>query len=311
MLSQGEFRDGNSIGKRLNISRTAVWKFIKKLEAYGIEVQSVRGRGYALPEPLLLLNAAAIRSQLNTPITVDVLESTRSTITTLQPFVHDQQTRVCIAEQQTQGVGRFGRAWQSPFGKNIYFSMLYRFEQDMSELSGLSLVAALALNHTLTNHCGFANPPKIKWPNDIFCSDKKLAGSLIQIHAETNGFCSVIISAGINVNMRNDTNHTIDQSWTSVVNETDQYTDRNALCAQLINTLTVYLERFEQHGLSAFLDEWHDHDYLLNKDITLQSSKNQFIGKACGINALGHLTLNMHDNEIKAFSSGDTSIINK
>jgi len=309
LLSHGQFYDGNSIGEQLNISRTAVWKIIKKLGAYGVPITATKGKGYSLLDQFILLDQKKITSQINSEIIIDVFESISSTIDYLQPFVSERKPRICITEMQTNGVGRFQRQWHSPFGKNIYLSLLFPFDNDISELIGLSLVIALAINNAITNCYQLKHATKIKWPNDIFYDDKKLAGSLIQIHAETNGFCNAIISAGINVNMTDDDDNMIKQNWTSVRNENQQYNDRNDLCIELINNLLQYIEQFKQHGLAIFTEQWLANDYLLNKQIKVRSGNDVVEGIAQGINSQGHLLLQLGDGSQPSFSSGDTTIV--
>jgi BirA family transcriptional regulator, biotin operon repressor / biotin---[acetyl-CoA-carboxylase] ligase len=108
LLSDGEYHDGTSIGYQLDITRAAVWKIIKKLEQYEVRLTSVKGKGYRLESPLILLNQKKIKSRLNyRPIQLDILEKVDSTNDYLKSFTHqNKKVRVCLAEMQTQGKGR-------------------------------------------------------------------------------------------------------------------------------------------------------------------------------------------------------------
>ena len=140
ILNDLNFHDGTSIGEKLKVSRTAVWKWISKLQSYGIEVTKVKGKGYLLKEPLILLDSKKIRSLLKSKnFTIDIVESIDSTNNYLNNHDKSAIPHICIAEHQTSGRGRFSRSWYSPFGKNIYFSMQYSIKQDISQLGGLSL----------------------------------------------------------------------------------------------------------------------------------------------------------------------------
>lgn len=312
LLSDGEYHDGTSIGNQLNITRAAVWKVIKKLEQYAIPLTSVKGKGYKLELPLILLNTKKIKTKLrHRTIQLDVLEKIDSTNEYLKQFIaHNEKIRVCIAETQTHGKGRLNRQWHSPFGENIYFSLLCPFEKDISELSGLSLVVGLAICHAIESTQDLSgNLLQVKWPNDVLINRQKLAGVLIEIRAESNGSCQVIIGIGINVNMREVAKTDINQSWSSLFNMTQQYQDRNDLCAALIDSLIDYLERFYMRGLTAFVDEWNKRDCLADTAIGIVSGSKKQKGICRGINEHGHLLLETADKNVVGISSGDASVL--
>jgi BirA family transcriptional regulator, biotin operon repressor / biotin---[acetyl-CoA-carboxylase] ligase len=309
ILNDGEYHDGTSIGDKLHMTRSAVWKTIRKLESYEIKLDSVKGKGYALLEPLLLLDVNKIKKQVTFPrINVCAFETVGSTNEYLKTFKNNRSIKICLAEQQTKGKGRLNREWFSPFAKNIYMSCLYPFQKDVSELSGLSLVISLAIVKTL-KHYGVSQNLGVKWPNDIIYENKKISGSLIEIQAETHGVCHAVIGMGINVNMLNAERGQISQAWTSMQKILNTYIDRNALSASLINNLLEYLHRFESHGLAAFVDEWKKADCLTDQIISVTNINESVEGKVIGINEQGHLMLQLKSGKIRAFSSGDTSIV--
>src|SRR3990167_5786654 len=180
ILNDGEYHDGNSIGQTLQLTRSAVWKTIKKLQNYGIKIDSIKGKGYTLVEPLLLLDPLIIKNKIYDSIDLMVFETIDSTNLYLKQFKNCKQVKVCLAEQQTAGKGRFERAWHSPFGKNIYMSCRYPFKKDISELAGLSLLTSLSVIKTL-NDIGIKDHLFVKWSNDIVFDGKKLAGNLIEV----------------------------------------------------------------------------------------------------------------------------------
>ncbi len=311
LLNDQEFHDGTSIGDKLNITRSAVWKAIKKLETYHIPIASIKSKGYALLEPLILLDSQQIKNSLKTKNTpIEVLEKIDSTNAYLKerPF-RDKKSYVCIAESQTAGKGRMQRSWNSPFGKNIYLSLRHPFYKDISEISGLSLIIGLAACQAIEAVCPLPAPLSIKWPNDIIYQGKKLAGILVELEAETHGFCNVIIGVGVNINIQKASLKETSQYWTSLKIITDEHQNRNLICAELINKLLEYLSTFEEHGLKYFLKEWRMRDYLFNRSIKLKSNLLEFKGNGLGINEQGHLLLSLADGSQKAFSSGDTTII--
>lgn len=308
ILNDGEYHDGTTMGEKLQMTRSAVWKTIKKLQSYQIKIDSIKGKGYALLEPLILLDCNKIKKNITyKKIDLKIFESLESTNEYLKEFKDSDTIKICLAEQQTHGKGRLNREWHSPFGKNIYLSCLYPFKKDVSELSGLSLVMCLAVVKTLRN-CGIYDSLYVKWPNDIVYSNKKLSGGLIEIQAETHGTCQAVIGIGINVNMLSD-NNKITQAWTSLQKILNKYVDRNHLSINLINNLIDYLYRFDEHGFPMFIQEWINADCLSNQVITVKNMNQHCVGKVTGINEQGHLMLSMGDGTVRAFSSGDTSIV--
>lgn len=306
ILSDCHYHNGNTLGEALQITRSAIWKTIKKLQDYGVEVDSMKGKGYALKEPLLLLSAEKIKEHLQPSIkTVEI--TCLETIDSTNAYLASQQAspgiHACFAEQQTAGKGRLGRAWYSPFGQNIYLSFRYPFHKDISALSGVSLVASLAVAHALKT-CGVES--ETKWPNDILHDGKKLSGSLINVKAESNGICDAVIGIGVNVNMLEDDNH-INQDWTSMRRILGDYIDRNKVAAEIINHLAIYLHKFEAQGFTPFIREWMDADCLMQKTVTIHNVGKAVTGKVNGVNEHGHLLLVLEDGTVKAFSSGDTT----
>jgi len=312
LLSNSEYVDGTTIGSHLNITRAAVWKIIKKLEQYSIGIDSQKGLGYKLQAPLTLLDQSKIKKHLkHRNVELEVFEKTESTNGYLKTkTTQNKKIIACFAEQQTAGKGRLERQWHSPFGHNIYMSLLYPFNKDISELSGLSLVVALAVCEALENIIDFGkNKLEIKWPNDILVNGEKLAGILIELDAESHGYCQAVIGLGINVNMRQAKKKHINQLWTSVSKVTEQYTDRNLLGAALIDSLAKNLDAFAQHGFAYFQKEWKKRDYLYGSNIIVQQHKNKISGKCQGINNQGHLKLTTNKNEKITLASGDATLL--
>ena len=311
LLSDGEYHDGTSIGQQLNITRAAVWKLVKKLEHYGVMLSSVRGKGYRLEAPLVLLSSKCIQAKLkHKHVSLEVLEKISSTNDYLKQYTHqNSQLRACMTEMQTEGRGRLHRSWHSPFGKNVYLSLLYPFSKDLSELSGLSLVVGLAICRAIESVADLQSLPlKVKWPNDVLVDGLKLAGTLIEIQAESNGNCQVIVGVGLNVNMTKAAKDEIDQPWASLASVTGCDMNRNDLCAALIDSLVEAIDEFSEKGLSAFMTEWADRDFLVGSSITMESGNKKTTGISVGVNQQGNLLLKNKAGKTLVFSSGDASL---
>ncbi len=203
------------------------------------------------------------------------------------------------------GRGRMGRSWVSPFGCNLYFSLSYPFSEDISELSGLSLVIGIAVVKAL--HSLDANIPfQLKWPNDITVDGKKLGGVLVEVMAEANGGCRAVIGIGLNINT---TDTQVDRPWTSLELLYGQKIDRNPMLAKLIDSMLETIIKFREKGLKDFVSQWNALDALKGNLTSLSCAGNNVTGTACGIDALGRLVLESSTGERKAYSSGDTTIV--
>ena len=305
MLSDLEFHDGEKLGKSLGITRSAIWKIIQKLTDYGIEISSIKNKGYALKEPLLLLDQVKIGQEIiNDNIELEIFETIESTNNYLKKNLNPLKQKICFAEMQTSGRGRMGRNWHSPFGQNIYMSYARLFAKDASELSGLSLIIGMACLNAI-KEIGIDIPIKLKWPNDGIYLGQKMMGILVELQSESYGETMAIMGIGINVNALLDS-PIITQEWTSLRKITGRYVNRNQLCIALIDNLNFYLEQFIQYGLREFIPKWQELDYLYNQKVKLNNDNISAIAK--GIDQHGNLLLELGTGEIKAFSSGEISI---
>jgi BirA family biotin operon repressor/biotin-[acetyl-CoA-carboxylase] ligase len=311
-LGDGCCHSGTTLGQLLGVTRSAVWKQINQLIESDLPIMRVPQQGYRLKQPLILLDEQEIKAELSalkwhTPFNLEVFTSIDSTNRYLKSMPSSPRVEVCCSEAQTQGRGRFGRAWHSPFGENIYCSSRWNLNCDLVKLSGLSLVTSLAVVATLKEFNMFEQI-KIKWPNDILWNDKKLCGSLIEIIAESNAAAQVIIGIGLNVNSDTKNNPLPDKPWCSLYELSQLWHNRNQIIAHLIVNLERYLTLFIRHDLTYFLDEWQRYDYLFGKEINIHQATELLTGKACGINQLGQLILEDDAGTKHLLSSGDTSL---
>lgn len=318
ILGDGHCHSGSELGQALGITRSAIWKQIKQLIDLGIPIHSIPQQGYRFAHEFMFLDEECIVQELKTqqcgtPFKLHVFSSIHSTNRYLKELPSNSALDICCAEVQTQGKGRFGRYWHSPFGENIYCSSRWSLDCDLAKLSGLSLVCSLAVLATI--QALHPSPhSKIKWPNDILWHDKKLCGSLIEINAESNGQSQIIIGIGLNVNSDtqnnplNDTDLLSNRPWCSLYELTQKYHNRNKLIASLIVNLERYLNRFIKHDLSVFLDEWQQHDYLYGQEIRVNQLLETLSGIARGINQAGQLIVEDQQGIRHLLSSGDTSL---
>ncbi len=301
LLKDGQFHSGNDLGSSLGISRAAISKIMNTLKSYQAEIEVSKTQGYRLKKPLILLDAEKIQAGLNTKMPVDIFEFVTSTNDYLLPLDISSAPRVCLAEYQTAGRGRFIRSWQATFGQSILLSYLYPCYEDVSTLSGFSLMIAVSLASVI-------NRPdlKIKWPNDLYLGDKKLGGILIELRAQSHSETKVIIGIGINVMPPEDLKSSV-ASLVDLKNLKNLELDRNKLIISFLNQLEKDLILFKSKGLSAFLERFSELDYLKGREVTLTQHHEKHMGIAMGIDAQGALLIKKGE-VIERYSAGDTSL---
>lgn len=250
-----------------------------------------------------------LRSQkFNVKYSLFLTSTINSTNSFLQELEPCSELVVCLAEQQTHGRGRFNRYWHSPFGQNIYCSSRWHLKGSLKKLSGLSLVVSLAVLAMLRELFPNINL-NVKWPNDVLYNGKKLCGSLIEVIPSSNGEGKFDVIIGIGLNVNSDTaEYPLEiKPWCSLFDIMGECFDRNIISARLVISLNNYLNRFLQHGLGEFIDEWNQADCLNNNKITVSHQKTTLSGIACGINELGFLMLKDDLGVMHCLSSGDTT----
>jgi len=286
---------GSELARRLGVSRTAIWKQIESLRELGAPIDAEAGSGYRLAWPFEPLDGRRISAAIDAPLrarleAIDVHWQTDSTNAQLlrTAAAGDTAARVCLAESQTTGRGRRGRVWQSPLGGNLYFSMLWPFEQGMGALGGLSLVVGVAVIAAL-NDCGVADIG-LKWPNDVIARDRKLAGILVELGGEFLGPCHAVIGIGINLRLSTASRAAIDQPAIDVASlAVDAPPSRNRLAARLVVRLIEALERFHREGFAPFRADYARSDLLHGRAIRILAAGESRDGVAAGIDERGAL----------------------
>jgi len=310
-LQDGACHSGGELGKALKVSRTTIWKHINQLIQFGIPINCMNKQGYQLNEPFIMLRKSDIHQNFESqdfksPIQLHLFASIDSTNTFLKNLPPSDTIEICCSEKQTAGRGRFNRNWNSPAGKHVYCSIRWQFSCDLSRLSGLSLVASLAVVASL-KQLGIHENIAVKWPNDILWLDKKLCGILIEIMGEPNGNTMLIIGFGINVNELTP-NLTTHHHRCSLLDIGGTYHNRNQIIASVLIYLNRYLNRFLNNGFQDFYEEWKQYDYLFNKSIRVNQFTTSLSGTAKGVSTTGQLILEDENNILHHLSSGDTSL---
>ncbi|MFJ5459830.1 bifunctional biotin--[acetyl-CoA-carboxylase] ligase/biotin operon repressor BirA [Pectobacterium sp. CHL-2024] len=304
ILSDGEFYSGELLGEMMGMSRAAINKHIQTIRDWGIDIFTVTGKGYSLPAPMQLLDEEVILKHLpEGGVTVlPVVDSTNQYI--LERLDTLSPGDACLAEYQQSGRGRRGRQWFSPFGANLYLSLYWRLEQGPAAAVGVSLVIGIVMAEVL--HKLGADGVRVKWPNDLYLKDRKLAGILVELTGKTGDAANLVIGAGINLQMREPAPDTINQGWINL-QEAGIEINRNTLASTLISELRSALAVFELKGLEPFIPRWEKLDNYFNRPIRLIIGNREIHGIDRGIDRQGALLLEA-DGLITPYIGGEISL---
>lgn len=311
LLTDGKFHSGETIAQQLKVSRSTVWNALQDAEKLGIDIFSVRGRGYKLPQPVTLLDEQAILSAIgpqNALLKLEIHDHLESTNTYLMKKLSTGQAHAnCVATNlQTNGRGRRGRTWQAGLGASLTFSLLWRFQCGAAGLSGLSLAVGIALIRAL-HHFGVTQA-QLKWPNDVLIGREKLAGILIELQGDMEGPSVAVIGVGINLKLPTSLKQQIDQPVTDLASVTQTPINPNALLGELLKHLTDVLSTFEQRGFASVRDEWTSyHAYHQQSVKMLHPDGRETTGIVVNVAEDGNLLVNTTAGE-QRFSSGEISL---
>ncbi|MBB1344213.1 MULTISPECIES: bifunctional biotin--[acetyl-CoA-carboxylase] ligase/biotin operon repressor BirA [Pseudoalteromonas] len=311
-LNQGGFISGQLLGEQLGISRAAVSKHMQSLQAMGLDIFKVSGKGYSLNNSVGLLEQNKIQQYyqgLNaSTANIEVHPIIDSTNSELMRRIAAKQAldsgTVVVAEMQQAGRGRRGRVWQSPFGANLYYSYFWRLDDGLQAAMGMSIAVGLAVYDTLK--ALYQLDIELKWPNDIYLNKEKLAGVLVELDGQPQGPCQLVIGIGINLQMPTSYSQQIDQAWTDLSQHSQQI-DKNQLVAHLTYHLEQRLAQYSQTGLHDMYQQWNELNAFAGQCVELNTGHRSWRGICEGIDPQGGIRIRQ-DGEVKSYYGGEISL---
>lgn len=309
--ADGGYISGAAIAEKLGVSRNAVWKTVKALEADGFVIESVTSKGYRLSADSNRISADLIAPLLTTKEigrNMQVFSEIGSTNTAAKKLASERVANgtVIIADKQTEGRGRMGRSFESPSGTGIYMSLvLYpKFGLECAPL--ITSAAACAVAEAIDEVCGC--DVSIKWVNDLYLNGRKICGILTEasLGLEMKNLDHAVIGIGVNVrSVRNVFGEELGNIATSIEDETGVKADRNVLCGAMLNKLEHYLGMVESR---EFLNEYRRRELLTGNTITANVGGNTLTGMAMGIDDNANLIIKLPDGKLKKLGSGEASL---
>lgn len=292
-----QFVSGEEISRQLGVSRTAVWKQIRKLEAEGFEIEAVPRMGYRLVGRPSRLNAAELLSRLKTQ-TFGRKLLLRETVTSTQDVLRDlaeagaPEGTLVVAESQENGRGRMGRAWVSPPGRGVSMSLLLRPEVPLQLAPQLTLLAAVALCRSLSRETGLSIG--IKWPNDLLVDGRKISGILLESATEDERLRYVAVGLGIAVNLvPEDYPEELLSRAVSLKIASGKTFDRAGLIAAVLLEFEQLYAVYKESGFEPIRILWETYSVTLGRNVSLNAGQGFFEGVPRGLDEHGGLRVEL------------------
>lgn len=311
----GSFVSGEEISRKLSVSRTAIWKQVRKLEAEGYQIEAVPRMGYRIVGRPSRLSATELQSKLVTRTfgrhlhLRDAVASTQDVLRELAEQGAPEGTLV-IAEQQTQGRGRMGRHWVSPAGKGVWMSLLLRPNIPMQRTPQLTLLAAVALSRAIARVVPLEIG--IKWPNDLLVGGRKISGILLESAAEDERIRYVIAGMGISANLEaQDFPPEVLEKAISLRMAAGREIDRTELVAAAMEEFERLYELYAAQGFEPIRALWEAHAVTLGRETKLLTPQGEITGIPVELDELGGLRVKLADGSVRTVYSAEIGDSNR
>ncbi len=306
-----EFVSGQQLCEEFGVSRTAVWKAINQLKEEGYEIEAVHNKGYRLLGWPDIISEEEVKSRLHTDWAgcevkyFDTLDSTNICAKRMAEEGAPNGTLV-IADKQTAGRGRRGRAWETPKGTAIAMTLLMRPNLRPEKASMLTLVMGMAVTKAVNElydlNC------QIKWPNDVVLEGKKICGILVEMSAEMNAIHYLVIGCGINANMT-EFPEELKERGISLRMITGHEVDRAQIIQRSLEWLEKYYKKFEEtNDMSGLMEEYNQMLVNIGSEVCVLDPCGEYRGKALGINNAGELLVEKEDGTTENVYAGEVSV---
>ncbi|TCZ81184.1 biotin--[acetyl-CoA-carboxylase] ligase [Paenibacillus albiflavus] len=310
---QGDaFLSGEQLSQQLGVSRTAVWKQIENLRAEGYVFEAVSRKGYRLVQSPVKLDIARLMALLETRTfgrSIHYYDEVSSTNTIAHDKVAQgaEEGTLIIAECQTSGRGRLGRSWFSPKGKGIWMSLVLKPKIPLFFTPQLTLLTAVAACRSIRRVC--AVDVKIKWPNDLLISGKKVTGILLETSAEDERMKYTVCGIGISVNLKpDDYPKELKQIATSLGIEAGHEIERETIIAAFLKEFEDLCELYYSQGFGPIRILWEALAVSIGQVVRAHTSQGIIEGKAIALDDSGALVILQNNGEETKVYSGEIKL---
>jgi len=302
---------GEHIAEHLGVTRSAVWKQIRELRRLGYNITSSRAQGYCLEATTSRLLPYEIHKRLRTRFIgkqIRYFDRTASTSWVGKQLASETDPEklhgmVIIAEEQTGGVGRLGRAWVSPAG-GIWITIVLKPRIPLDHLFMITMAGSIAIARAIRKEYGLS--ALIKWPNDIFVGDKKVGGLLLELAAEADAVHYGLLGIGIDANISlADLPPNLKDTVTSLEAEVGHEVDRVALLVRVLREFELRYQQLEDGEYDSIIREWKSLSLTLDQRVAIRTINKTFEGEAIDIDNHGALIIRKDDGRIERVIAGD------
>ena len=311
-LQQEGHVSGEQLGRRFNISRTAVWKHVNELRKKGYKITSSPRLGYSFVKSTDRLLPEEISLGLDTHLIGKHIVY-REEVTSTQDVAEElakqgaEDGTVVISEGQTKGRGRVGRNWVSPAGEGVYLSIILRPNLRPAQVLQIPLITAVAVSKAIKRVTPLQ--PRVKWPNDITLGGKKVGGILTEMSSEIDRVNYIILGIGINVNtQRSLLPESIRGIATSLAEECGGHISRVRFLQCLLAEFETLYNEFLVSGFGTIRQKWKTLDNTIGSRVKVSAGAEEIEGEALDIDREGFLLVRTKDGDVKRIISGDVSL---
>lgn len=309
MLSGGEFVSGERISRELGVSRAAVWKKVVALREAGWQIESGGKRGYRLTagdslDPALWTGSLTTARYGRGENRYEKEVSSTNTVIKEMALAGAPDGSLCVAESQTAGKGRLGRAWSAPEGKGLWVSLLLRPNLPPHQAPLITLCAAMAMARAVRETAGI--DARIKWPNDLICEGRKLCGILLELSADPDSIEYVVVGTGVNIHEGAYPPELRDRA-VSVGELTAKTPLRREVLVRYLTAMEELMTRLERQGFDGVAAEYRSLSCTLSSRVQV-SGAVELTGTAEDIDETGALLVRGDDGELRRVLSGDVSV---
>jgi len=299
---------GPKIASEIGVTRFKVFSWIETLRSLGVEIRGVHGEGYQLVTIPDVLAPSLLRAELGDhPIGRNIIhyfrtDSTNAVALKLAAEGADHGT-VVVAEEQTAGRGRLGRAWYSEKSSGIYTSIILRPPLSPAAAPVLTLMAGLAAQKAVSSVTGLATD--IRWPNDLLVNGKKVCGILTEMSAEVDRLHTVVLGVGINVN------HSLmpaalENIATSLRMEAHRGISRVQVLVALLREIERHYQMLLKHGNKAITERWEAAStFAHGKRVRIATAAGEMLATTTGVDPSGALKIQYDDGRQDSLVAGE------
>jgi BirA family transcriptional regulator, biotin operon repressor / biotin---[acetyl-CoA-carboxylase] ligase len=301
---------GARIAKEIGVSRSTVWRWVTRLRELGVRVKGQQRKGYFLEKVPDILTPDMLRQRLKGSLfgkRIYHFFKTDSTNRVALELGHagEPEGAVVVAEEQTAGRGRAGRAWHSEHAAGIYATLLLRPRLAPVQAPLLTMMAGLSAHAAIQAQTGLT--VDLKWPNDLLINGKKMGGILTEMHAEPEQIRFVIVGIGLNVNQEKFAGE-LGAIATSLRLESGKTQSRLELLVRLLREFENDYNQFLREGAASITKKFAAiSSYAEGRRVRVTNGTESFAGTTAGLGPEGLLQVKRDDGAVVTVIAGDVT----